>query len=125
MIIAVEAGKQTQVDNGLKTVAYPNDQFPGPDELIQFVSEVETDFGSEKHTGAVIVRPAETSSENQDVVILQLDTGSPSISVNDFVDVNSVGFGSGQFQGVVRLVVAVQSKPGEHQCSDRIHLKPP
>src|SRR4030042_5903023 len=73
----------------------------------------------------MIVRPAETSSENQDVVILQLDSGSPSISVNDFVDVNPVGFGTGQFESVIRFVLAVQSKPGEHQGFHRDHINPP
>jgi hypothetical protein len=124
-VIAVEAGKQPQIDDGLEPVAYPDDKLAGPDELVQLVSKVETYFGCEKNPGAMIVRPAEASTENQDVVIFKLDFGTPSIPVNDLVDVDTVRIGSGQFQGVIRLIVAVQPKPGEHQCFHRGHIKPP
>jgi hypothetical protein len=64
----------------------------------------------------VVVTPSEPADEHQDVVVLQTHG-----FVDQGIDVHTEGYGTGQFEGMRRLVVAVEPESGEDESIDLGH----
>ena len=70
VIMSLKTGQQTHIDHGLKTVTDADDQFSGGDKFFQVGFQFIFQAGGQKDSGPVIVAPAETAVEGQEVIIL-------------------------------------------------------
>ena len=125
MVVAVKTGEKTEVDNGLKTVTNADDQFALVNEPVDIVTQVGLHLGGQKHARTMIITPAKAAPENQDMEVVQLGGRAQLFPHDQFVDVNAMGFGTGRFEGVIGLIIAVQSIARKDQSFHRHHTEPP
>ena len=96
--------QQAEVDDGLKAVADADDQVAVFNEPGQPVADIVFHPDRLNHAGPVVVAPAETAAEDQDLIIIETDR-----TVNNGIDVNPVSDSPGQLQRVSGFNVTVQA----------------
>jgi hypothetical protein len=97
-IVGIDARQQPQVDQALEPVADADDEIAPVHKLQQPIAD--TGFHAHRlhHAGAMVVRPAESTDEAHNLKVVQGDR-----AVDQGIDVDAPGPGSGQFKGISRL----------------------
>ena len=107
MVIMIDSREQSHVDKGLEPIANPDDQLTIFDKLSYFVPGMGVQPHSLNHTSPMIVSPAETTAENEDLIVIK-GYG----LVNNGIYMDAFRVGACQLKHMGGFIITIQSIAG-------------
>jgi hypothetical protein len=116
----LEAGKEPQIHQHLKSIADPEDKPSAIDKPDDLILHPVLETHGHDHPGSMVVSPGKAPAHDKDLIAVK-----PFLAADEAVEVHPLGFSARNLQRIGRLDIAIQAKSGQNQRFDRAHQYTP